>query len=134
MEDLEEKRKRVRERLVEVGDMRQGSLIERYVKCGKVNCRCAKEKAYGHGPSFTVTKAIKGKTITRVIPKQAVELTKAQIAQFREFRRLSQEFLEVNEEICDAKLKKPRSEIDNVQKKSSRRSLRPRLSEKSKNS
>lgn len=117
LKNLEEKRKRVREQLTGIGDMRQGSLTERYLKCGKAECRCGKEQSYVHGPHFSLTKAIKGKTVTRMIPKHAVQTTKAQIAQFQEFRRLSREFLEVNEAICDTKLKEPGLETSQAQKK-----------------
>lgn len=126
LRELEEKRKRVKEQLTGVSDMRQGTVSERYLKCGKAECRCGKEEAYAHGPYFSLTKAVKGKTVTRSIPKPAVELTKAQIAEFREFRRLSQEFLAVNEEICEVKLREPGEESDRAQKKNSRRPLRPK--------
>ena len=134
LKELEEKRKRVGEQLGRVGDMRQGSLSARYLKCGKPLCRCTKEKSYSHGPHFSLTKAVKGKTVTRTIPKEAVESTKAQIARYQDFRKLSQEFLAVNEEICDAKLTESGGNADQDQKKSSKRSSKLRLSEKSKNS
>lgn len=124
---LEEERERVRDKLAGIGDMRRGSLMKQYRKCGKAQCRCSKDESYVHGPSYSLTKKVKGKTVTRGIPKEAVESTELQIAQFQEYRRLNQEFLEVNEEICDAKLKEPRSEIDLAKKKTSRRSLKPKL-------
>jgi hypothetical protein len=126
LQELEEKRRRVRERMTEVGDMRQGTLTERYRKCGKASCKCASDESYAHGPSFSLTKSVKSKTVTRVIPKQAVESTKAQIAKFQEFRSLSQEFVAVNEEICEAKLREPGEESDRAQKKTSRRSSKPK--------
>ncbi len=126
LSELEEKRTRVKEQLGEVGDMRQGTVSERYLKCGKAECRCGREPNYSHGPYFSLTKSVKGKTVTRVIPKPAVELTKTQITQFQEFRRLSQEFLAVNEEICEAKLREPGIESDRAQKKTSKRSSKPK--------
>jgi hypothetical protein len=126
LKELEEKRKRAGERLVEVGDIRQGSLYERSLKCGKGECRCASDKSYLHGPHYFLTKKVEGKTVQRTIPKQAVESTKKQIAKFQEFRRLSQEFLAVNEEICEAKLAEPGVETDRAQKKTSKRFLKPK--------
>ncbi len=123
---LEEKRKRVGERLTDVGDMRQGSVYERFSKCGKAGCRCASEEQYMHGPKVTLTKTVDGKTVLRTIPKGAIDSTKAQIAKFKEFRRLSQEFLAVNEEICEAKLTEPGVETDRAQKKTSRRFSKPK--------
>lgn len=126
IKELEEKRSGIGERLAEVGDMRQGSLYERSLKCGKPGCRCASDKAYLHGPHYFLTKKVEGKTVQRTIPKGAVESTKAQIVKFQEFRRLSQEFLAVNEQICEAKLTEPAEPIDRAQKKTSRRHLKPK--------
>jgi len=134
IKELEEKRKRVGERLTSVGDMRQGTVYERYSKCGKPGCRCAGEEKYLHGPKVTLTKTVEGKTVLRTIPKEAVDVTKAQIGKFQEFRRLSQEFLAVNEEICEAKLTERGAEADRAQKKTLKRSSKLRFSEKSKNS
>jgi hypothetical protein len=126
LQDLEAKRKKVRERLTEIGDMRQGTLTERFRKCGKPGCKCAENETYSHGPSFSLTKSVKKKTVTRIIPKEAVELTKEQISRFQEFRRLSQEYLAVNEEICEVKLSKPGEVNDRDQKKTSKRSSKPK--------
>lgn len=126
LKGLEERREQMREELAEIGDMRQGSLLKQYRKCGKAQCRCSIEKSYSHGPSFSLTKKVKGKTVTRGIPKGAVGSTEEQIARLREFRRLSQEFLAVNEEICEAKLEEPGEQSDRAEKKSSRRRLKPR--------
>lgn len=133
LRELEDKRRRVHDQLAGIGDIRQGTLTERYRKCGKQNCKCAEDKAAGHGPSFSLTKTVKGKTVTRVIPKQAVDTTKSQIEQFKKFRQLSQEFVAVNEEICDAKLTEPGVKVDEAQKKTSRRCSRTKSLEKSKN-
>jgi hypothetical protein len=126
IKELEEKRKHVGERLIDVGDMRQGTVYARFSKCGKMECRCANEKGYLHGPTLSLTKKVKGKTVLRTIPKEAIETTKEQIAKFQEFRRLSQEFLAVNEEICEAKLVEPRVETDRAQKKTSKIRLKPK--------
>lgn len=134
VKELEEKRRRVGARLVEVGDIRRGSLYERYLKCGKPECRCFSDKAYLHGPHYSLTKKVKGKTVLRSIAKGVLELTKAQIVNCQEFRRVSEEFLAVNEEICEAKLLEPGVETDRAQKKISRRFSKTKSSEKSKSS
>jgi hypothetical protein len=126
IKELNERRRGIGERLVEVGDMRQGSLYERSLKCGKAGCRCASDKSYLHGPHYFLTKKAEGKTVQRTIPRGAVESTKAQIAKFQEFRRLSQEFLAVNEEICEAKLTEPGEQTDQAQKKTLRKPSKPK--------
>ena len=80
---------------------RPGTLLERYRKCGKPNCHCANEGAKGHGPQWSLTRAKKGKTITKIIPADAVDITKKQIAEHKEFTRCVSELVEVNIKICD---------------------------------
>ena len=60
----------------------------------------------GHGPSYSLTHRVGGKTITQVIPQgPAVERTKAQLAEYRRFRQLVRELIEVSEKICSVKLR-----------------------------
>ena len=105
LEELLRQRSELKEQLAEIEDMRPGSLVPRFRKCGKPNCHCAKDGSEGHGPSWSLTHAIKGKTVTKIIPPGvAVEQTKSQIATFHHYRELSQNLIGVNERICDAKL------------------------------
>ena len=68
LDALRQQREQLKTQLATIGDMRPGSLVARYRKCGKASCRCAKKGAPGHGPSYSLTHAVKGKTITNVIP------------------------------------------------------------------
>ena len=105
LERLESKRERLKNELFQVGDMRPGSLVGRFRKCGKASCRCAQPASEAHGPSWSLTRAVEGKTVTKVIPPgSAVEQTKAQIAEHRRFRKLVRELIELNVRICDQKL------------------------------
>jgi hypothetical protein len=88
-----------------LGDMRPGSLVEWYRKCGKPNCHCAKKGAPGHGPTWLVTRAVDGKTVTKQIPVEALELTRSQIEHYHRFRDLSHDLVDTNDRICDLRLK-----------------------------
>ena len=109
VEQLRKQRDAVKAALAEVGDLRPGSLVERYRRCGKANCHCAKPGAVGHGPSWSLTREVSGKTVTRVIPAGAVEQTRRQLAEHRHFRRLARDLVEVNEQICEAQLATPQA-------------------------
>lgn len=88
-----------------VGDMRPGSLVERFRKCGKTSCRCAKLDSAGHGPCFSLTQSVGGKTQTRILPKGiVVDRARDQIAEYRRFRVLVRELIAVSEQIADAEL------------------------------
>src|SRR5437867_3333602 len=101
--ELEQQRDRLRGALASVGDLRPGSLVQRRHKCGKPTCHCARKDSAGHGPSWALTRAVNGKTVTKGIPMgSAVQQTREQIEEHRRFRALVHEFIEVSEKLCDA--------------------------------
>jgi len=106
LKQLEAERERLKSKLAQVGEMRPGSLVERFRKCGKATCHCAQPASEAHGPSWSLTRAVGGKTVTKVIaPGSAVEQTKAQIAEYRRFRKVVQELIELSVQVCDQKLR-----------------------------
>ncbi len=131
LEELRKRRDGLGAKLASTAEMRPGSLVGRYRRCGKPNCHCAGEGAVGHGPSWSLTRVVAGKTVTRIIPESAVELTRQQIAEYRAFRDLSREFVEVNEQLCDTRLGAERAARGEAEKRGSKKSSRHRSSPKS---
>ncbi len=122
LDALRQQREQLKTQLATTGDMRPGSLVARYRKCGKASCRCAKKGALGHGPSYSLTHAVKGKTITNVIPVgPAVEHTRQQIDEYHRFRQLVQQLVAVSEQICDLQLRQPRETEQDNKKNRARR-------------
>ena len=128
-EHLLGERDAIKERIMQLGDMRAGSLVPRYRKCGKPNCHCARDGSSGHGPSWSLTSTKQGKTQTRIIPEgPALDTAKEQLTEYRLFRELIRELVDVNEKICDAKLDSSKAEADTTAKKGA---SKPRLRRKS---
>jgi hypothetical protein len=115
--DLEKKRAELRALLASTGEFRPGSLVERYRRCGKAGCHCAKEGAQGHGPSWSLTHAVDGKTITRVIPPAAVESTRRHVEEYKRFRATVREYIDTSEELCDARLRNADAASEEAAKK-----------------
>ena len=132
-EDLEQERLRLRAALASVGDLRPGSLVQRRHRCGKPSCHCARRASPGHGPSWALTRAVEGKTVTRGIPVgPAVERTREQIEEYRRFRALVHQFIEVSEQLCDARLRLAQTASkEGAEKGGSRRRSRRRSSRRS---
>jgi hypothetical protein len=106
LQALRDKRDQLAASLAHVDDLRPGFLTARFRKCGKLNCHCAQQDSLGHGPSFSLTHRVAGKTITQVIPQgPAVERAKAQIAEYHRFRKLVRELIAVSEQICSAQVR-----------------------------
>ena len=106
LEALRERRDQLTTSLAHIDDLRPGFLTARFRRCGKANCHCAQKGSPGHGPSYSLTHRLGGKTTTQVIPQgPAIERTKAQLAEYRRFRELVRELIAVSEQICSAQLR-----------------------------
>src|ERR1019366_1554182 len=75
LDDLQRERSRLQVALTQTDDLRPGSLVARFRKCGKPTCHCAKPDSPGHGPSYSLTREVESKTVTKIIPPSAVEQT-----------------------------------------------------------
>ena len=104
LEKLIEEGAALREALARVGDFRPGTLMSRFRKCGKPNCRCARESDSGHGPKWVLTRTVDGKTRNWSIPDEAVEETQVQVAEYQRFRQLTGALMEVSERLCEERL------------------------------
>lgn len=104
LEALEQQRSAILMQILELGDLRSGSITAIKGRCGKPTCHCHQPNQPGHGPNFRLTRKINGKTISESF-SSSTELRKAQreVEAFHLFRQLSQELLEVNEKICRAR-------------------------------
>lgn len=132
IQTLEQRRARLREHFATIGDLRPGSLVGRYRRCGKPGCHCAQPGAVGHGPSWSLTRAVQGKTVTHVIPGgPAVARTQAQLVEYRRFRQLTREFIEVSARLCDARLQADAAAPADGEKRGSPRPSRRRSSRNS---
>lgn len=82
-------------------DMRPGSVVGAVRRCGKPTCHCAQANDPGHGPSLRITHKRRGKTVTEALPTgAAVRKAEREIAEFRRFQQLTEELVEVSEQIC----------------------------------
>jgi hypothetical protein len=104
-EQLQAKARELKTAIGQLGDIFPGSLVERYRKCGKPNCHCAKKGAKGHGPSWVVTREVAGHTLSRTIPGQAVDQIRAETEEYKHFRQLSHELIETSAQLGEIRLK-----------------------------
>jgi hypothetical protein len=66
--------------------IRRGSLTTRLVKCSRPGCPCKDRPEARHGPYFSLTRSVEGKTQSRLIPQDRVDLVRRQIENGRRFR------------------------------------------------
>jgi hypothetical protein len=130
-EELEMRRSLLQEQLAHVGDVRFGSLIYRYRRCGKPTCACASPGQIGHG-GWIISKSTGKKTVMSTVPNEEdLPKVKQQLEEGRRFWKLAQEFADVSDELSRRKLAEAGAEAT-AKKGASRKSSRPRSPRKSK--
>ena len=128
LDDLTRRRDELRAELAAIGDLRSGSLVKRYRKCGKKQCHCAHPDARGHGPTWSLTRKVGGKTVTQLIPPAALERTRAQIAECRRLRQLIKQLIEASNRLCAERIEREKRQavVAAVKKKPASGSSRTR--------
>lgn len=87
--------------------MRRGSLSERYVKCSKPGCPCAEWPQARHGPYYSLTRAVAGRTQSRFLSAEQAGIARRQVAAGRQFRKEVDAYWEACERWADAQLDAP---------------------------
>lgn len=102
--ELEARRGRLRDDLAGIGDFRPGSLSAVMRRCGKANCACASPEHPGHGPQHVLTRKRAGKTVTvHLRPGPELEKARVEVANYKRFKQIVDELIEVNAAICAAR-------------------------------
>ena len=74
--------------VVDLGLFRRGSLVRRFMPCGKHGCRCQAASPTLHGPYYQWTRKVAGKTVTVRLSPQEAKLLEEWIANARHLNRL----------------------------------------------
>ena len=114
--------------------MRRGSLSERTIKCSKPNCACAQDPKARHGPYYSLTHVVEGKTRSRFLTAEQAEVAQRQIDAGREFRGRVDAFWGACEEWADTQLAEVATAAEEGGKKNSNRTSKPKSPKKSKRS
>jgi len=86
--DFQRRYQELKSTLMRVGFFRRGSLVKRFMVCGKSACSCHGSPPRLHGPYFQWTRKINGKTKTIFFTREQAELLSGWIAAGRELDRI----------------------------------------------
>lgn len=104
--------------------MRRGSLSERRVKCSRPGCPCAEQPDARHGPYFSLTRSVGGKTQSRFVAAEDAPLVARQIEAGRQFRDAVDLYWASCERLADQQLETSAAEVGGEKRGSARRSRR----------
>ena len=95
----------------EVADLppiRRGSLVRRFMPCGKPGCRCQANPPQLHGPYYQWTRKVLGKTATVRVNQAQAKLLREWIANGRRLDRLVRQVEKVSLRLTERLLRNAR--------------------------
>jgi hypothetical protein len=91
---IEQRIQTIKSQLAALGEMRPGSLSRQYNVCGKPGCRCKDpQHPQRHGPYYQLSWVHRGKSTSQFIRRPWVPQVKAQLATYKTFRRLTEQWV-----------------------------------------
>jgi hypothetical protein len=95
---LKKRRQALQRKLPSLVAILRGSLIERYKRCGKPGCKCAKGR--GHGPKYYLSVSFpRLRPQMDYVPQEFYHQTKKLLANYQRARQILEEICEINREL-----------------------------------
>jgi len=105
IQKLESRIQQIKAELTALGEMRPGSRSRQDNVCGQPNCRCKDpQNPQRHGPYYQLSWIHRGQSTTQFIRPPLLPQVRAQIARYRKFRKLTEEWVNLALRQTQAKL------------------------------
>jgi hypothetical protein len=102
----EQQIQRIKTELLALGAMRPGSLSQQYNVCGKAGCRCKDpDHPQRHGPYYQLSYVHQGKSTTQFIRRFFLPEVRTQLANYKKFRKLTEQWVGLALQVAKLKLK-----------------------------
>jgi len=111
--------------------MRRGSLGERYLTCGKAACACHRDADARHGPYYSVSRVVQGRTQSRWLTAAQAVVVRDQVARAAKFRAHLETYWQACEHWADVELADTAADGPAAKKGASRRPSQRRSRTKS---
>ena len=112
-EQIEKRIEKIKKELQTIGEMRPGSLSKQYNVCGVKNCKCKDPKnPQKHGPYNQLSYVRRGKSTTRFIRDHQLKDVQKQTEQYKAWKELTDEWLNLAIEHAEIELKATRDIAD----------------------
>jgi hypothetical protein len=87
--DFDGRRRELTDQIAALGPTLPGSLVSRSSRCGNRNCHCHTDPDMRHGPYWTWTRSVSGKTVTRALTEEQAERYRPWFDNARRLRELA---------------------------------------------
>jgi hypothetical protein len=94
----------LKRQLAELPPIRRGSLVRRFMPCGKPGCRCQASPPQLHGPYYQWTRKVRGKTTTVRVNEAQAKLLREWIGNRRRLDQIVRQMENVSTRLTDKML------------------------------
>jgi hypothetical protein len=109
-EQLQAQIEKVKAELLTIGPMRPGSLSQQYSACQKLGCKCVDPvRPQKHGPFYKLSYTHRGKSTTQFVRPPFVPEVRKQLAAYKRFKALTQQWVTLSLELCKLEMQEARS-------------------------
>lgn len=103
---LERQIEKTKQALLEIRDMRPGSLTTQFNVCGTPGCRCKATPPQKHGPYYQVSFTRKGKSSSKFVKKEDLLAVRKQLKNYERMKLLMDRWIELATELSILRLVK----------------------------
>lgn len=104
-EDDEKRYEALKSAVADLSFIRRGSLVRRFMPCGKAGCSCQAANPILHGPYYQWTRKVRGKTVTVRVSEAEARLLKEWIANGRRLARIVSQMERVSYKLTERLLR-----------------------------
>lgn len=92
--------------LLDIGFIRRGSVVRRFMPCGTAGCSCQGTPPVLHGPYYQWTRKVRGKTVTVRLTREEADLLRQWISNGRQLNKIVAQIEFVSMRITERLLRK----------------------------
>jgi hypothetical protein len=100
---LERQLAKIKRELMELGDVRIGSLSRQYNVCSSPGCRCKASPPSKHGPYYQLSYTRNGKSTTRAVQRQHLVEVRQQLRNYAKLKDLIDRWVDLGSELSALK-------------------------------
>lgn len=108
-QSLEQRIAEVKSQLMELGELRPGSLSTQYNVCGSPGCQCKDSPPKKHGPYYQVSYTRKGKHSSRFVRQEELSAVRQQLKNYARMKELVDRWIDLATKLSELRLAKAKT-------------------------
>ncbi len=94
---LQNRIEKIKQKILNIGDIKPGSISEQYNVCGTPGCSCKNKKdPKKHGPYYYLSYTFNGNSVTEFVKKEDLRVIRKSLDNYRSLKSLTNQWVELS--------------------------------------